>query len=233
MRYALVDGVRAEATPKGRGTCDHCGSEMIAKCGRVVVRHWAHRNREACDSWWESETIWHREWKDRFPRAWQEVSHADGETGETHIADVKNPFGLVIEFQHSVLAAEERIAREAFYGDIIWVVDGLRNELDASHFKMGLGREPLQRDPLAFPIAWWSRSRLLHTWSQATAKVYLDFGDEWLWRLISFDRNQGVGVVGPVPKQTFVEDCLVGTSIRVSLLSDEDEGGTGTRSDGP
>jgi hypothetical protein len=161
------------------------------------------------------------------------VSHVDGDTGETHIADVKNPFGLVIEFQHSVLRAEERVAREAFYGNIVWVVDGLRSELDASYFRLGLGREPLQRNPLAFPIAWWGMSRLLHTWSAAVAKVYLDFGDELLWRLVSFDRDEGVGAVGPIPKEVFVDDCMRGTSIRVSYVSDEDVGGVVTGSNGP
>jgi ssDNA-binding Zn-finger/Zn-ribbon topoisomerase 1 len=66
MRRALVDGAKAEAQPKLRGECTGCGGEMVAKCGRVKVWHWAHKGAPPCDPWWENETEWHREWKDRF-----------------------------------------------------------------------------------------------------------------------------------------------------------------------
>ncbi|WDD92819.1 hypothetical protein Bsp3421_002850 [Burkholderia sp. FERM BP-3421] len=74
---------------------------MVAKCGRVKVWHWAHKGKKPCDPWYESETQWHRDWKDKFPREWQEVVDHDAQSGEIHIADVKTPHGLVLEFQHS------------------------------------------------------------------------------------------------------------------------------------
>ncbi len=215
MKFAIVNGQKEEASPKAKGICPHCNSEMIAKCGKIKVWHWAHKGTLSCDPWWESETEWHREWKNQFPNEWQEISHIDTVTGEKHIADVKTPFGLAIEFQHSVLKVEERTARESFYTEMIWVVDGRRNELDANHFHMGLSG-PIQKSPLAFQVEWWGKSKLLEYWGDSQVKIYLDFGQDVLWRLILFDAQNKMGAVGPLPKQTFIEDCKKGIGISVS-----------------
>lgn len=217
MRLALVEGQRVEATPKARGICinPRCASLMTARCGRVKVWHWAHKGTKPCDPWYESETQWHRNWKNKFPLDWQEVIHTDSKSGEVHIADVKNPFGLVIEFQHSPISPEEMRSREVFYGEMVWVVDGKRGGLDWSYFRMGLSG-PIQDDPLAYQVEWWGRGQLLRNWSEATAKVYLDFGEGGLWRLVLYDTSNKVGVAGPVLRDTFIEDCLSGTRIHVT-----------------
>lgn len=216
MRYAYVGGVKVEAQPTLIGTCRNCGGELIAKCGRVKVWHWAHKGNPQCDPWWESETEWHRGWKDKFPKEWQEVIHFDPVTGEKHIADVKNPFGLVVEFQHSPISPAEMQAREEFYGEMVWIVDGLRGDLDKSHFDTGLNHSPIQKNPLAYSVHWWGRSRLLHNWGEAKAKVFLDFGDEHLWRLVTFNPDTKRGAVGPLARTALLEDCLTGTTFRVS-----------------
>ena len=156
MRFAIVNEHKSEALPKLKGFCPHCSAEMIARCGRVKVWYWAHKTIEVCDPWWESETEWHRDWKGHFPVEWQEVTHIDPITGEKHIADVKNPHGLVIEFQHSPIKYEERCSREEFYGKMVWVVNGTRGSLDESYFNMGISG-PIQKDPLAYQISWLSR----------------------------------------------------------------------------
>jgi hypothetical protein len=48
------------------------------------------------------------------------------ENGELHIADVRTPSGLVLEFQHSAIKPDERRSREAFYSNMLWIVDGTR-----------------------------------------------------------------------------------------------------------
>jgi len=131
MKYAFLGSDRAEATPQAKALCMYCGKPMIAKCGTRVVWHWAHKGRLYCDSWWENETDWHRSWKNAFPESWQEVVHEDSATGERHIADVKTPTGLIVEFQHSNISQEEKSQRDAFYKSIIWIVD-------VSHWKKGL-----------------------------------------------------------------------------------------------
>lgn len=126
MRYAIIDGERTEASPGERGLCPGCENQVLAKCGPMVAWHWSHAPARHCDPWWENETDWHRTWKGYFPAEWQEVFHVDSETGERHIADVKTPAGMVLEFQHSPMELDELQSRESFYGDMLWVVDGAR-----------------------------------------------------------------------------------------------------------
>lgn len=222
MKYAIVDGAKAEAQPKLRGTCSYCGSEMIARCGRHKIWHWAHKSRADCDPWWESEGEWHRQWKNHFPVEWQEVIHVDELTGEKHIADIKNPFGLVIEFQSSNIKPEEKKSREDFYKEMIWVVNGNRNDLTEAYFNMGLSG-PIQKNPLAYQINWYGKGKFLHNWGDSQVKVYLDFGKDVVWRLVFFDEKKKVGTVGPLSKEAFINDCMKGKKISVSYLPDEDQ----------
>ncbi|MDG1104054.1 MAG: competence protein CoiA family protein [Ascidiaceihabitans sp.] len=133
MKYALQSNQRLEVTPKASGNCLCCGTEVLAVCGTKKVWHWRHKAKLNCDHWWENETQWHRDWKNHFPEEWQEVVHF-AEDGEKHIADVKTNKGMVIEFQHSAISAEEKLARENFYQNMIWVIDGRRLKRDFSRF---------------------------------------------------------------------------------------------------
>lgn len=134
MQYALVDEIRREAFPTGKGTCPTCGSAMVAKCGPRILHHWAHAGRRNCDPWWENETVWHREWKELFPEICREISHTAPD-GEIHRADIKTPTGIVIEIQHSSMTDIERLSRESFYGNLVWVIDGrgFRDNFDIYH----------------------------------------------------------------------------------------------------
>ncbi|NCN85412.1 MAG: hypothetical protein GW808_02035 [Sphingomonadales bacterium] len=219
MKFGLIDGQRVEPQPKLKALCPNCGQDLIAKCGRVKVWHWAHKGRKHCDQWWENETDWHRDWKNQFPVDWQERVHFDSATGEKHIADVKTPHGLVIEIQHSTIDTTEVQCREEFYKNMIWIIDGNRGELDSSYFNMGRGG-PIQNDPLAYAIQWFGRGRLLHNWSQVSKDVYLDFGEDVIWRLILFDTQTKQGAVGPIKKSTFIEDLISGAPIRLLATSD-------------
>jgi hypothetical protein len=98
------------------------------------MHHWAHVTKHSCDPWWENETPWHRQWKHLFPVEWLEVVHMSS-TGEIHRADIKTPNGVVIEVQHSAMSDAERISREQFYGNLVWVIDGrgFRSNFDIYH----------------------------------------------------------------------------------------------------
>lgn len=124
MKYALVDGKKEEAISGARGFCVCCGAEMIAKCGNRNVKHWAHKSLKHCDTWWENETEWHRNWKSLFPKDWQEVVHYDFHTNEKHIADVKTDKGFVLEFQNSPISLNELQSRENFYKSMLWIING-------------------------------------------------------------------------------------------------------------
>ena len=137
MKYALVLGNKSEAMKGLAGICPNCGEALIAKCGPLRINHWAHKGIRTCDPWWEPETQWHRNWKNEFPEDWQEKPRFDGITGEKHIADIATNQNFVVEFQHSYIQPEERIAREGFYKNMIWVVDGTRSKREYQQFLKG------------------------------------------------------------------------------------------------
>ncbi|WP_365321240.1 competence protein CoiA family protein [uncultured Pseudophaeobacter sp.] len=126
MLTANIDGNRSRPIPSAVGVCPFCRSEMVPRCGEVRIHHWAHKSKANCDPWREPETDWHRNWKNEFPLSWQEKIFQDEATGERHIADVHTLSGLTVEVQHSHLDPTERRAREEFYRNMIWVVDGSR-----------------------------------------------------------------------------------------------------------
>lgn len=157
MQFAFINNVRTKPFPNGRSTCPICGGDMIAKCGNRIIHHWAHIRETNCDPWWETETQWHRDWKNLFPEDCREVSHMSID-GEIHRADIKTPTGIIIEFQHSPISDRERISREQFYGNLIWVVDGLRfkKNFDILH------RLPAPNSEVAKDIVWFKAKRSLH-----------------------------------------------------------------------
>jgi hypothetical protein len=213
---------------------------MIAKCGQHKLWHWAHKSRIHCDPWWEPESDWHRVWKNHFPKEWHEVILFDSITNEKHIADVKTDKGLVIEFQHSAITPVEMKAREQFYGNMVWVVDGCRGELDAAHFKLSLGGK-INESPVAYAFHWFGRSKLFDNWILATKPVFVDFGQANLWRLIMFDPSTKKGAVGPAGKEYLVDDFIKGNPLarvirsgansRVSAIGEQDTKGRNEKSD--
>lgn len=206
MHLALVDNVRVPPSPKLVGTCPVCGDPVLAKCGSIRVHHWAHRGTLACDSWWEREQEWHRDWKNQFPIAWQEsIRFADD--GEKHIADVRTEAGLVIEFQHSALNPSERAAREAFYGDMVWVVDGTRLTRDRPRFIENADLLHTVIEEFVFtchaPEKVFPRS-----WLNSAVPVFLDFGQldgklDRLWCLLPY-RVDGDAIVVCVSRPAFI-----------------------------
>jgi hypothetical protein len=202
---------------------------MTAKCGEHRVRHWAHRGTRTCDPWWESETDWHRAWKNQFPREWQEIIH-QSEAGEKHIADVKTEYRVVLEFQHSHLRRDEREAREKFYQKMVWVVDGLRRVRDRSRFFESLARASIVK---AKPLTYSLRSNggaLLRDWVDSRKPVFFDFGDNSepgdppsfggpvLWRLEP-GSPKGEAHLSPVLKTSFLDKYRRGLALKgISVL---------------
>ena len=139
--------------------------------------------------------------------------HIDERTGEKHVADVKTPHNLVIEFQHSTIDYDELVSREAFYQDMIWVVDGDRSSTDPGFFTLGLSRTPERFRSLVHLVKWWGQSHLLHRWDEATAPVYIDFGRMGLWRFLKFWPVDSVGAFSPLQSEWLVKACEDGESI--------------------
>lgn len=128
MLFAMGETVDKLRASKGAiGHCPDCNAQMVPKCGRIMIPHWAHKTVKDCDVWSEGETEWHREWKSHFPPEHVEVGIE--RDGKRHRADVHLPEAVgqirTIEFQHSSISQDEIEAREAFYGvqEMVWVFD--------------------------------------------------------------------------------------------------------------
>ncbi len=209
MRFALWEGVRIEASPKLHAICTGCGAKVIAKCGKYISWHWSHLSRKHCDPWWETESEWHRNWKNKFPIVWQEVRCQNPATSEFHIADVKTASGLVIEFQRSSILHDEVRAREDFYKSLIWVIDGCKNYADKFNFS-NMRSRPSQ-DGIAH-FKWFGRSTLFKRW-HTTKPVFIDFGPEHgFCRILRFDPNSNSGIAGLVNIDGFVQLACSGTT---------------------
>jgi hypothetical protein len=192
MRFALENGRRTEAQPGHHGICPGCGAVVIPKCGEVRARHWAHASQFECDSWHEPEGAWHLNWKAHFPEAWQEIVH-HASNGERHIADVKTARGCVIEFQRSPLAPEERRARDAFYPQLLWVVDATRRQADAPNLLKAWagGWAPITSLPNLRRVHA-PDNALVRDWSGCRAPVFLDVGNGTLVWLVPCSKTNSV-----------------------------------------
>ncbi len=210
MRFALVQGQKAEAAKGSSGFCPCCGSKLVARCGEVNVNHWAHKGNRNCDQWWENETTWHRSWKDKFPVAWQERIHT-ADNGEKHIADVKTDSGWAIEFQHSYLKPEERRSRILFYPKLIWVVDSLRRKTDKTQFQKIVQESiVISKEPLIRRVSFPEECRLLREWHNPDSMVFFDFQDPegqkqiQLWYLFPKTSN-GIAYLSPFSRKAFID----------------------------
>ena len=170
MLKAIVDGCESLATPKAVGSCPLCDSQVIAKCGSMVVWHWAHASLADCDLWSEGETDWHAAWKSRFSRTEETITRQIGGSVVKHRADAVTSRGRVIEFQHSSISAEEIRERERFYGDMIWVIDGC----EAFHQnRIGLDPKKPEEGSEYVRFRWKSRKR---SFDRAYAPLFIDLG---------------------------------------------------------
>ncbi|MGD9785936.1 MAG: competence protein CoiA [Hyphomicrobiaceae bacterium] len=213
MQFALIDNERIRPSSGLIARCPACGGDMIAKCGQQRVHHWAHQGERDCDPWTEPETPWHRDWKNAFHPSCQEVI-LRAPSGEKHIADVRTGRGLTIEFQHSHLRPDERAAREQFYKDMMWVVDGARLKRDLPRFLSGFRgfRTVLHKGLYITPNP---QEVFPSDWLHCKAPVFFDFKDasgpgeqakharRLLWCLLP-GRALGHAVVLPVSREDFV-----------------------------
>lgn len=207
MRFAIVNDEKREAEKGLMGVCIGCEQPVIPKCGQIKVKHWAHKSQCECDHWWENETEWHRSWKNNFPTECQEIRHR-ADDNEWHIADVKTKAGHILEFQHSFLKTEERLARNNFYGSsLVWVVDGLKRKNDLQRFDSFLKTAKLIHPGIQLIRLpqHLEECPLLKEWSECDGPVFFDFGNQYpLWCLLPKGSKAG-HYMGPFPRQTFID----------------------------
>lgn len=218
MQFALVDNKKAKARPGLDGICPGCSRAVIAKCGEQRVHHWAHSRNKMCDTWWEPETEWHRNWKNCFPEEWQETFLPDEQTGEKHMADLRTADGSVIEFQHSHINPVERRSRERFYRDLTWVIDGSRLKRDYPRFLKGRNTFKLVKKGIFrvdhpeeyFPAAWLESSALVVFDFRGTdALPEHEKTPDYLYCLFP-KRIGGSAIVTEIPRKAFIDAVVNG-----------------------
>jgi len=122
MLLAVKDNTRARPNKTGeRAMCPVCQVEVISKCGEINVWHWAHRASLGCDSWMESDSQWHAEWKALVPEDWIEI--VIEKDGKRRLADIRLLNGCVVKLQHGPLSPEQIREYERFFGNMVWIFD--------------------------------------------------------------------------------------------------------------
>jgi len=184
--YAISGtGERVRASPKAEATCPECNDDVVPKCGRIMVWHWAHTSNNSCDNWGE-EGKWHSEWKLLLPPERTEYIIERG--GEKHRADYYSPKGITVEFQHSSIKPEEIEKRESFYGpNMIWVFDLQgQTEQECTFFLVRGGDITLPRFEIKerdgdYVTFRWRRPRA--SIKHVRANIYFDLGDNDMLRV--------------------------------------------------
>jgi len=206
MLFAILDEQKMEPIPNTHARCPVCGGKVVSKCGEINVWHWAHLKDESCDTWYEPETRWHRNWKLTFGRENCEIKIVKDDSW--HVADVLTLGKLIIELQNSSIAKNIIREREEFYGErMIWIINGIKfkenfyikdwsNELnwwDQKHdnCKHRGGKKMFK----------WDYPR--KSWEGSQRHVFIDFHDGSLfWVHEGMGRSSGVGKF--VPKHDFI-----------------------------
>ncbi|MCK9603493.1 MAG: hypothetical protein M0R66_03960 [Candidatus Omnitrophica bacterium] len=182
-----MGGERVTARPGVVAYCPLCGEKLVPKCGAVVHWHFAHRTKD-CDPWREGESEWHLAWKEKFPPLRREIVVSRG--GVKHIADVRLDSGYVLEFQHSTISFDDVMARNDFWGKVLWVFDA-RGVVESGRFAM-----TPESNYMKFR---WKLPRktivpVIEKTDRRDVRVLLDFGDGRLFEI----RNIWKG-----PKRTY------------------------------
>lgn len=234
MLFATVNGEKAEATPTTTGTCPVCERPVFSKCGEINVWHWAHQKDEGCDSWYEPETEWHKNWKLAFGKDNCEI--VISKEGTRHIADIFTKEGVVIELQNSPIQKPIIRKRENFYGErMIWVINGKPFKKKFSYqrthsFLLDEDEEYYQRynpfakrhsdsrkDEYNFQWSWCRR-----TWADVKRHVFIDFGDENLfWAKEGMGTSSGIGKL--IRKEKFIKKYGGNIELLATLIDNTEE----------
>lgn len=193
MRYGVRGSARVEAEPKTTANCPVCEAELVPKCGRIKVWHWAHQSAD-CDPWAEPDNEWHRSWQEQFPVKAREVVIGK------HRADLVTQYG-VIEIQHSYLSPDAILERENYYGrkrkmTWIWDVTGpyAEGRFDLRDKTNPVARKRLSSHELRVRTFRWKQAR--KTIVACRRDVWLDLGGGGLLFLTFMGSDAPVGGKG-------------------------------------
>lgn len=206
MLFAIFEDKKIEPIPNTHAQCPVCGEKVLSKCGEIKVWHWAHFSGRSCDSWFEPETYWHKNWKLTFGKENSEVKIVKEDCW--HVADILTEEKLVIELQNSPIQKNIIRERENFYGDrMIWLINGekFKNNFfitdweDRSHYWSFQHDNCKHRDGKK-KFKWDYPKK---SWEDTQRHIFIDFhSDSLFWVHIGMGTNMGEGKF--VSKQDFI-----------------------------
>lgn len=215
MKFAIVGNNKHQKPTKGtKGICPLCGETVLAKCGNIKSYYWSHLSDSKC-AYKENKGEWHIDWQNKFPDDWQEVLLVDPSTNEKNIADIQTPTGFVLEFQHSHIKDEEKTARENFYKNMVWVVDGANWKKIEAFFENKF-KTLSEGEPEKFRIDQYDyETNFSLIWANASVPTIYDFYDaqsaenasKWHeYLFVCFPYRDWVGFyVVPIKRQNFIK----------------------------
>lgn len=197
MLFAIIDDQKIEPIPNTHAKCPLCEEKVLSKCGEIKVWHWAHFKGKSCDSWYEPETHWHKNWKMTFGKENSEIKIIKENCW--HVADVLTKEKVVIELQNSAIQKNIIRKREEFYGEkMMWLINGIK-------FKNNFYIKDWDNE-----LNWWSsqHNNCKHrngkkmfkwdyprqSWKDTQRHIFIDFHDEslfWVHNGMGTKRGEG------------------------------------------
>lgn len=179
-----------------RAICPFCKGLVIAKCGEIVIHHWAHKSNIDCDTWHEPESQWHLTWKSYFPKDCVEVTL--DHSYKRHRADIyTRGWGgenWVIELQNSLISTSDIRERESFYGRMLWIFHIPRYKRHLFVREKWKGENDNH-----FHFRWLS---MRPSWLACTKAIYVDFDMGMLLLIKELHNGWGLGCF--VPKNSLI-----------------------------
>lgn len=128
--------------------------------------------------WWPAHP---RRPRHLFRSPWERIAHF------VRLSDI-------VEAHPEFTKASMRNTGEIPSGILVW---------SSAHWKL---EEEIEAQYIGHHLFYWTRPR--RTWLDAGCPVYVDFGDEILWRIETYDET-GMKCVRPIAKQKLVHDAMV------------------------
>lgn len=179
-----INGKAIYATRDANGVspkafCPCCRKRMRARVGDVRIPHWAHESGERCDEWWEEESEWRNDWMQLLSGSDKvDVENVLEKGNVRHFYDARFAGRQIAIFRRKRLSPEMLAAREQFFGDMFWFVEGTVSEYE--RFSDHLADKKIVEVPNA-KRSYMCRARLLGSvpfygrWSECARPVLFDF----------------------------------------------------------
>ena len=179
MEFAIDrNGNRVRAGSAGDNEtyyCPVCHGELILKNkGLIRVEHFAHKADLCEDNWNYDTSEWHQQMQALFDEEYREVVCTSGHA--KHRADILKD-GVVLEFQHSPLSAQEYTDRNRFYRSlgykVVWVFDvsdqmyeGNLYHSEGDNWNLMIWKHPKQILGLTPTVSDYSKDFALYFWHE-------------------------------------------------------------------